>query len=308
MSGVIGSLWRTFVPERIRTPLYLRRRYGSVISRPGLSRDSLEGLYRFYRDRDPPLGPVLTPTGLRLDVDLRDHGVALPIFLQEDYEAPERNFLSRWLQPGHTVIDIGANIGYLATFAAQIIGDRGRVIAFEPEPWNFQLLCRNARQNRMTNIHPIMTALGESDRQATLHVCADNFGDHRIGYSGADRPGQQVTIQTGDNALKAIPGSFDLVKIDVQGYEPFVLHGLSQTLHQRPPRAILMEFWPHGAAIAGTDLDAAIAHLMTLGYKLHRIGDDGAPQPTTLPGLHAAIPRDVSELSQYLNIVLQHTP
>lgn len=56
------------------------------------------------------------------------------------------------IQPGNTVIDIGANIGYYTILAAQIVGETGKVYAFEPEPKNLTLLKKNVEHNNLTNV------------------------------------------------------------------------------------------------------------------------------------------------------------
>src|SRR5918996_4770073 len=67
------------------------------------------------------------------------------------YEAEELGLMRRLVQPGQTIIDVGANVGYTARFFAKIVGPRGKVYAFEPNRLIYPLLKRNvARFTQVT--------------------------------------------------------------------------------------------------------------------------------------------------------------
>ena len=53
---------------------------------------------------------------------------------------------------GYTVLDIGANIGYFTLLAARLVGKKGKVYAFEPEPRNYSMLLRNVTLNEYENV------------------------------------------------------------------------------------------------------------------------------------------------------------
>jgi tRNA A58 N-methylase Trm61 len=59
----------------------------------------------------------------------------------------ERDFLSRYVTPGMTVLDIGANIGLYSILSADRVGKEGAVFAFEPDPVLFEAALTNIRQN-----------------------------------------------------------------------------------------------------------------------------------------------------------------
>jgi FkbM family methyltransferase len=56
------------------------------------------------------------------------------------------------LAPGDTVIDVGANIGCFAIFAAQRVGPTGRVIACEPDPETCDRLEHNVQRSGLSDI------------------------------------------------------------------------------------------------------------------------------------------------------------
>src|ERR1051326_2383615 len=61
-------------------------------------------------------------------------------------------FMLRYLDPGDTMIDVGANIGIYSVLAGAIVGRRGRVEAFEPSPTLRPCLEANLRRNELTNV------------------------------------------------------------------------------------------------------------------------------------------------------------
>jgi predicted DNA-binding protein YlxM (UPF0122 family) len=67
-----------------------------------------------------------------------------------------------------------------------------------------------------------------------------------------------------DNILK-----FDLVKIDVQGWELAVFKGMEKRLELNPTARILFEFWPYGMKLAGYDPADLLNYLIKKGYALH---------------------------------------
>ena len=75
--------------------------------------------------------------------------------------------LDRWVSPGSTVIDVGANIGYNTIRAARRAGPRGRVVAFEPTPDNLAVLRHNIAASGLTNV-VVERGRGRRCRQARL--------------------------------------------------------------------------------------------------------------------------------------------
>ena len=56
------------------------------------------------------------------------------------YEPHVRHSLEVLLSPGDMFIDVGGHIGYHSVLGASLVGSRGRVIAFEADPRNFERL------------------------------------------------------------------------------------------------------------------------------------------------------------------------
>ena len=101
------------------------------------------------------------------------------------------------------------------------------------------------------------------------------MGNHRLnagaGGQAIAHEAIQVPVRTVDELAAANHlGRVDLVKIDVEGYEPGVLEGMRKTIEEHRP-IILTEFWPYGMRDAGFDPEAYLRSWVGLGYEAHTL-------------------------------------
>lgn len=79
--------------------------------------------------------------------------VMLPVSKRNgEWEPDERRWIEDQLGEGTVALDVGANVGYHAVTMARRVGPTGRVVALEPDPFNFQLLPANLRLNGVSNV------------------------------------------------------------------------------------------------------------------------------------------------------------
>jgi FkbM family methyltransferase len=191
----------------------------------------------------------------------------------------------RLLKPGSVVLDIGANFGLYTAAAARVIDKNGgRLYAFEANPHTFQLLQRTLYANRLIHnpdIVAVNALVGEGGGRGTLYYRPEALGGATasdFGQEWADGRAVEVDRIAIDEFLPA-GLSVDLVKIDVEGYEPFVLRGMRQTIRRSPNIRIFLEFFEEFLAhtVAAEDFVAEIAALglhwceVKEGGQLHRI-------------------------------------
>jgi FkbM family methyltransferase len=157
------------------------------------------------------------------------------------WEPEEGRLLLDLTTPGCRFLDVGANIGY---FSALLSKHRpGTTIdAVEPEPGNSTLLGMNMWHNNVdATIWPL--ALSSGERSLPLRLSVHNAGDTR---TNAARPKQWYDVVApaarGDDLFGG--RGFDLVKLDVQGFELDVLQGMPLTLERSPGITVVAEFWP----------------------------------------------------------------
>lgn len=200
-----------------------------------------------------------------MKVDLRDEIVGTLLYVEGDYEPEFRRLLEHLDLDGGVCLDIGANIGLHTLTLSRRVGPRGKVISFEPEQHNHELLRENLRLNQVENVDARRTAVGE--RQGTVRMALHpyNYGDHRVAGEGGS--GQEVPLTTVDEAVKDIPdGQIRLVKIDVQGYEQNVLEGMRRTVARNPGMVLLLEVFPEALHQAGSSASKLVQTLVELGF------------------------------------------
>jgi FkbM family methyltransferase len=193
-------------------------------------------------------------------------------------ERHEVSRLETLVTPGMTIIDVGANVGFYTLKMAAAAGDAGRVLAFEPDPFNFVLLKDRISRSHIRNVEPFQAALGDRAGRAVLYSSAYNRADNRLSASHdeAHVEASEIDLTTLDDVLKARGiTSVNGMKVDVQGHELHVIRGARRTL-QQGLQWIWIEFSPDHLRASGTDPDDFLATLGGLGMDVFELTDEGA--------------------------------
>ena len=182
-----------------------------------------------------------------------------------------KNFVAR----GSTVVDVEANVGFFTLKFASWVGERGQVIAIEPDLETFDTLAARlgaAGLGQRVRLHHAAAAAAPGHvylRRNELHP-----GDHRIALSGGSIAVQAVTVD--DLVAAAGAGSVSLIKIDVQGAEMLVLAGAERTLEKTRP-ALFVEIDDDALLAFGSSASALVAHVEGAGYAMYELAKDGLP-------------------------------
>lgn len=264
---------------RLRVFAVLRR--VTLALRAGLARVGLLPLWvRLYEPLRRPLYARLKPEGeLRLDahgltwrLDATDEVVARNLLTYGAWEPEETTVFLGLLRPGMTVADIGANFGYHTLQAARKVGPQGRVVAFEPAPRNIELLRQHLTINAITNVTVVPAAVSDVVGERTLYQSTDNFGAHSLAARNVNSdeyrpvPVQETSIDAWC-AAHGIDG-FDVVKMDAQGAEGFILRGGRDTFARRRDVVMVLEFWPFGLESLRTSPETVLEELRSQGFHL----------------------------------------
>lgn len=199
-------------------------------------------------------------------------------------EASTMALFETLLRPGMVAFDVGAHVGWIAVWLAHLVGPAGRLVAFEPGANNLPYLRRNLAALPQAAL--VESAVGATDGQATLFEESltgqnNSVGApyHKLAANAAQNVAtveitqRQVTLLSLDTFAARESLTPDLVKLDVEGHELAVLHGMARLLHDAPPM-LLLEVTRDHAAIH--------ALLVEAGYRLFAV-HTGAPVPIAAP-------------------------
>jgi FkbM family methyltransferase len=191
------------------------------------------------------------------------------------WEREEAAWLRSVLRPGHVMVDCGANVGYFTLLGSSLVGPSGRVVALEPEPRNLSLLRRNVRRHRLRNVEVVPAAAWSQRARLALRRNPDNAGDHQVRPEVA---GEMVDAVALDDVLD---GRADVVKIDTQGADHYVIAGLGRTLDASPHAQLLVEFWMDGMYERNLSAADVLAIYRGLGRPIGLLGDGGEVVPAS---------------------------
>ena len=235
-------------------------------------------------------------------MDVRDNVIRPYIQRTKTWEPEEGRLLRSLIRPGCRFLDIGANVGYFSMLA-HAAAPGVHVDAVEPVPLNLELLRFNLWINQVdATVWPLALTTGE--RFVAMSVAENNFGDsraHVLDIGDVTTENCVVPAARGDDLFAG--RSFDVVKIDVQGFEIDVLRGLARTIERSPGIVIVSEYWPAGLRERGREPMSVLADLRRLGLKFDvQTGDNLSTMPD-----HAIV-RHCDAMGQdgQVNLVLRH--
>lgn len=269
---------------------------GWVVFTPAVDRSrSYARLFVAWSERPFPLGekfllgirPFLYKTGIagpvRVEVEPRMSLLLDPIdlidrsiLLTGSWEHEVWDWMTPHLPVGGTFVDIGAYIGSHSLRAAKLVGERGTVVAIEPNPLIAARLRDNVAASRWDNIHVREAAC--ADRAGTLKLFAGsdvNTGTASLSREHAMAHGAQGTWFE----VEAVPldqilaplrlQRIDIIKVDTEGAETQVLRGAEASIRKFRP-ILVLETVEGNLRNMNSSLAELEALLGRLGYRKGR--------------------------------------
>ena len=245
----------------------------SVRDLAGLSREEAEIAIRArvqttYLGEKRVLSRILGHQKVFLSTD--DLGFAGHVTLDGFWEIWLTLFMSRFVKPGMTVIDVGANFGYYTVLFGEAVGSGGRVVAVEPVPSTARLALSIELNgySRCTTLHEV--ALGRNAN-----------GDAHMFVPPHEPKNAQVVPRAGSDTIKVKSTNLDtllkgfdrvdLITIDAEGAELDILSGMEAVIAKHQP-ALVLEFNAHRYA----DAKAFLAKLRKLFPCIRTLVFDGS--------------------------------
>jgi len=195
-----------------------------------------------------------------------------------------RYFISE-IQAGEVFFDIGAHFGYFSLLASRLVGEKGRIVAFEASPKTHQILCLNLRHRSNTEIHH--RAVSETSETVKFYEFPNLYSEYNAmdtdQYKERNWFKEHRPVETNVQAIilddfvrehSLFPST---IKIDVEGAEYKVLAGAQNVLAKHRP-TIAMEYLSPGRN--NQNHVRAKNLLMDLGYSAHIIDKKGGLKKT----------------------------
>lgn len=198
------------------------------------------------------------------------------LFFLGSYEETELCFIEKSLNKGDVFLDIGANIGLFTLVASKLVGEKGKVIAFEPFTKNFQSLSKNVSLNRSENIQLENNAVSETNKEIEVFY-NDQLSNLGMvsSYMIGNNQSEKINAVSVDTYLKNNPvKTISFIKIDVEGGEYPVLLGMKETLSKYNPR-LLVEINEEILAHTPYRESDIIDYLTNLGYNKYYLDGNG---------------------------------
>lgn len=154
-----------------------------------------------------------------------------------------------------TAVDVGGHVGLWSFNLAHAFEN---VVAFEPVAAHRECYARNTEG--LANIELHACALGDREGSVSIRTEPTSSGDSRVDGAG------EIPMHTLDSfALSEV----DLIKIDCEGFEMFVLRGAEELLARQKPVIVVEQKRGHAVKYGLGDTDA-VPYLQSMGYRVAR--------------------------------------
>ncbi|MEM1051510.1 MAG: FkbM family methyltransferase [Pseudomonadota bacterium] len=174
-----------------------------------------------------------------------DIGFSPHMIMEGYWEFWLTRYFAKMIEPGDTVIDIGANLGYYTILAGDLVTATGRVVAVEPNPFVFALLAKTVAHNGYqghTTLHNFaMSTAGETGVRK-LFVPKNEPKNAAIlpekaNLEAHSKRGEVIDIQVGQLDVQDFD-RIDFIKIDVEGAELAILQSLAPIIVRFRPKIV----------------------------------------------------------------------
>jgi FkbM family methyltransferase len=175
---------------------------------------------------------------------------------------------------GSDVIEVGSNNGHFTIEFAELVGDKGRIFAYEPQRIIFQQLCCNLFLNGIDNVFAYQLAIG-NQKGVVKFEYANYLSNNRVNFGDVSvYDDKKSSINSYEEVQSDKLDSYDfnevkVIKIDVQGYESNVINGALKTIEKHRPY-IFIEIEEICLNKFGSSEKELIEIIENLGYVVKR--------------------------------------
>ncbi len=205
---------------------------------------------------------------IKMLVDIKDRrSIPVETLNFGAYEKDELQMILQLLREGDTVLDVGANIGWVSMNIARAVRDV-KIFSFEPVPQTYSYLKKHIRMNEMTNIEAINYGLSDTDTEITFFYYPGVTGNSSMkNLSGSENVEKvNVRVRKLDDVVSEKNIRVDFIKCDVEGAELLVFKGGEETIKRDKPIVFteMLRKWSKNFNYHPNDI---IALFKAFGYK-----------------------------------------
>ena len=246
------------------------------------------GLQKIEQTKSRPMAylgnnKALTKTvfGHKIIVDTRDISLAPHILLDGEWEAWNTKVFLGFVKPGMCVVDVGSNVGFYSLLAADRIGSNGSLTCFEANPELASILFRNLYINEFYDRSEVINkAVYSHSAKLNFKIYENYMGSSSLWASDEiavlyhDRlktiEVEAISLDEHFNGNKTI----DLIKIDAEGTEPYILKGAKRIIKNNPDIIIIMEFAPSVIEVSYGSAEQFYEDIHNFGLNIYEIKTD----------------------------------
>jgi len=122
---------------------------------------------------------IVEVRGSKMHIDPK-RNPAIALYDIGGYENAETELFESHIREGDVVLDLGANVGYFSLIAAKLVGENGKVYAFEPDPTNFSFLKKSVEINNYENVICEQKAVSNENGKLKLFLHKFQTGAYTI--------------------------------------------------------------------------------------------------------------------------------
>ena len=249
---------------------------------------------------------IATLWGGRLLGPADDLSLMPELVVNGTYDVPFTAFVQRHIQPGDTVIDVGANFGLFTLLLAYQVWEFGRVISYEASPRVLELLRDNVALNWLDDRIQIVPKAAAAASGSLPFLAPRRFAmtgslqpvEHLL--STENRVDSLDRIKVEAEPLDVHAGRFeriDLIKVDVEGAEEQVFAGMERLLASGVVRRVSFELAREHLGDDWEPFTERLRRLEREGWTFNIISGAGVPEPIALA--------DVFERGRFSQVLMQ---
>jgi len=223
-------------------------------------------VYDFIFCRLWPNRNIIEVQGSKIYVDLGADFILRKTFesyiISPTWEEFMTQILKKVVKEGDNVLDLGANLGYYTLLTARLVGSKGKVYAFEPEPRNYKLLTKNIELNGYDNVIATQKAVSDTTGKVKLFLNNRDSGAHTIRTGSDNDEFIEVESVALDEFFKDTKYPINVIKMDIEGAEMAALAGMKRIIRENENLKIFIEFYPPAIREAGNSPEEFVNMLL----------------------------------------------